>query len=81
MPFGLNATEKGVVPTGMVPVTALLPTSITDTVLPPELPTYAVAPFGLNAADLGALPTGMVPVTALVATSITDTVLLPGLAT
>lgn len=68
-------------PTGTVPVTALVAVSNTETLLLPRLVTYAWVPAGETATLAGLLPTVTLAVTALVLVSITETVLPPMLAT
>src|SRR6476619_1706754 len=60
----------------MVPTFAFVVVSITDTLPPPKLVTYARFPSGLTAIRFGSLPVPTVATTDLSAVSITDTVAL-----
>ena len=76
-----TATPLGSVPTGMVAVTVLFASLITDTVPLAGVGHVDGAGGGIHRHPRQAAPTGMVAVTVLVAALITDTVSLPKLAT
>ena len=68
-------------PRAIVPLTAFVLVSITDTLLLPLLAASARFPFGATATPSGWLPTGIVAIDLFVARSTTEMELAPLLAT